>query len=138
MSSPGESMDESSQENRSLVFVYNADSGPVNTLLDIAHKIVSPGTYDCALCDLSHGYFTARAEWKQFIATLGMDCEFLHRNEAVEKYKVKEPLPAVYVKQGQDLRPCLSADEIDSCQSTAELVNAVTKHCCSNSGKSNT
>ena len=30
-----------------IIFVYNADSGLVNGLIDWAHKIVSPETYSC-------------------------------------------------------------------------------------------
>ena len=33
-----------------LIFVYNADSGPISGLFDIGHKIISPGSYSCGLC----------------------------------------------------------------------------------------
>ncbi len=29
-----------------IVFVYNANSGLMNTVLDIGHKIISPDTYE--------------------------------------------------------------------------------------------
>ncbi len=39
----------------SLLFVYNADSGLVAGLFDSAHKLLSPSTYQCQLCTLTHG-----------------------------------------------------------------------------------
>ena len=30
-----------------LIFVYNAESGKLNTLFDIAHKVIKPETYKC-------------------------------------------------------------------------------------------
>ena len=32
-----------------LIFVYNANSGKLSAALDIAHKIISPSTYQCRL-----------------------------------------------------------------------------------------
>ena len=37
-----------------LIFVYNAKSGKLNALFDIAHKIVKPETYQCSLCAITH------------------------------------------------------------------------------------
>ncbi|MBU0498608.1 MAG: hypothetical protein KJ558_05035 [Gammaproteobacteria bacterium] len=59
-----------------LLFVYNADSGLFNTLADIGHKIFSPGTYQCDLCALTHGYFQERIEWRAFVESLGVECRF--------------------------------------------------------------
>ena len=49
------------RENESeLIFIYNAKSGLVNEFLDFAHKIVSPGTYNCNLCAISYGNFSMK------------------------------------------------------------------------------
>jgi hypothetical protein len=53
-----------------LIFVYNADSGGLNTLFDIAHKVVSPETYSCSLCMLTHGVLSERTAWKLTAETL--------------------------------------------------------------------
>ena len=34
---------------KSIVFVYNADSGLFNMVTDTAHKMLSPDTYECNL-----------------------------------------------------------------------------------------
>ena len=48
-------MKEKRPSNRSLILVYNADSGFFNALADSAHKLLSPSTYDCRLCALTYG-----------------------------------------------------------------------------------
>ena len=105
-----------------LVFVYNADSGMFNTLTDIAHKVFSPQTYSCNLCAISHSYFSERDEWKKFIASLDAACEFLHRDEFEEKYKLKgQAFPAVFEKRDKQLEVYLDADAIKQCASMQDL-----------------
>ena len=40
-----------------LLFVYNAKSGIANVLVDISHKLLSPETYSCNLCVITHNTF---------------------------------------------------------------------------------
>ncbi len=109
-----------------LIFVYNADSGLVSTLLDIGHKIVSPQTYSCNLCALTHSTFSMRDEWKQFVANLGCQIEFLHRDELGERYSLHDiPLPAIFLKTATGLRPWIEQEDINRCQSLAELKQLV-------------
>lgn len=105
-----------------LVFVYNADSGFVNTLLDIGHKIVSPSTYECRLCALTHTTFRMREEWRQFVQGLGMDIEFLHRDELGRRYGIRgTPLPAVFRRDDRGLGEWITAAEIGGCRSLSEF-----------------
>lgn len=109
-----------------LVFVYNADSGLVNTLLDIGHKIVSPQTYSCNLCAITHSTFKMRDEWKQFVEQLGCQVEFLHRDELAERYGLRDiPLPAIFLKTATSLQPWIGQNEINHCRSLAELKRLV-------------
>ena len=109
-----------------LVFVYNADSGLVSTLLDIGHKIVSPQTYSCNLCALTHSTFSMRDELKQFVAQLNCPIEFLHRDELAEQYGLRDvPLPAIFLKIETGLQPWIGQEEINRCHSLAELKRLV-------------
>lgn len=114
---------------KQLVFVYNADSGMFNTLTDIAHKVFSPQTYECNLCAISHSYLSERSEWKEFIQELGVECEFLHRDEFLKKYKSDEKnFPVIFELIDGELKPGLTADKINSCKSMDDLkvaINAV-------------
>jgi len=109
-----------------LIFVYNADSGFVNTLLDIGHKIVSPQTYACNLCAITHSTFSMRDEWKQFVAGLGMPVEFLHRDELKNKYGLEGiPLPVIFRKADGSPREFIGREEINRCHSLGELERLV-------------
>ena len=112
-----------------LVFVYNADSGVFNTLTDIAHKLFSPETYQCNLCNLTHGYFQAREEWMTFLDDLDADIEFLHRDEYVRQYgkddKVDIDFPAIFVKNQDELKLWVDNKVINEMSSTDDLMEMI-------------
>ncbi|KAA0220959.1 hypothetical protein EDS67_29015 [candidate division KSB1 bacterium] len=111
-----------------LIFVYNADSGLFNTLTDIAHKIFSPQTYACNLCGLTYSHFGMKQEWKDFLGSLDLRLEFLHRDEFQARYEMEGvSLPAVFKKVGNDLQLLLEAEAIDSCKHSDDLKQLVTK-----------
>ncbi len=74
-----------------LIFVYNATSGKLNSLLDSAHKIASPGTYECRLCHLTFGVFKENELWARFRESItntnsSLQLEFLHKDEFEKQY----------------------------------------------------
>jgi hypothetical protein len=71
----------------SLIFVYNADSGLANALIDTGHRLLKPADYPCALCMVTYGPFGMKWEWKEFIAKLPYEVTFLHKNELPKKLK---------------------------------------------------
>ena len=109
-----------------LIFVYNSESGPISGLLDIGHKIISPDTYQCSLCSLTHDTFSEKEGWKQFRKSVGMPMEFLHRDEFEKKYGRTDVYPLILMKNG-DLRVIMKKDEIDRIENLEKLIEAV-KH----------
>jgi len=111
-----------------LLFVYNADSGLFNTATDIAHKILSPETYACQLCALTHGHFSIRKEWVSFLETLAADCEFLHRDEFMQRYPANRncELPAIFRKTSSALTPLVDAATLRQVDSLDELTHILT------------
>ena len=119
-------LDSKHHVSKHLVFVYNADSGMFNTLTDIAHKVFSPKTYECNLCAISHSYLSERSEWKEFIQELGVDCEFLHRDEFIKKYSSEEKnFPVIFELIDGELKVSLSAEQINACKSMDDLKEAI-------------
>lgn len=113
-----------------LIFVYNADSGIFNTLADIGHKIFSPHTYNCDLCQLTHGYFSERRAWRNFVHDLPVATEYLHRDQFRRQFPhLKSPLPAVYLRQGKQMRLCVTAASLRECKSLADLKSLVVLAC---------
>lgn len=105
-----------------LVFVYNARAGLFNALADAAHKIISPRTYNCNLCALTHSAVGMRKEWKHFLDGLDVALEFLHSDELEERYGVAGvPLPAVFKREGNDLEVLAGADSINACKMMGDL-----------------
>ena len=62
-----------------IIFVYNANSGFVSSLLDIGHKVISPDTYSCNLCKMTYGVVGEREEWKRYRESSKDEMEFLHQ-----------------------------------------------------------
>ena len=112
----------------SLLFVYNADSGIFNTLSDIAHKILSPDTYECNLCAITHSHFSMRKPWADFLETLNVELEFLHRDELDKQYgKQDATLPAIFFKkEDNELTVAITAEEINKHQTMDDLQIAIT------------
>jgi len=115
-------METQSTQGPCLLFVYNADTGLFNTLADIGHKIFSPSTYQCDLCMLTHGYFSERGEWRSFIENLGIEANFLHRDEFHRQFPaIDVPLPAVFLQQDGETRVCINARSLHDCKSVGDL-----------------
>lgn len=113
-----------------LLFVYNADGGLFNTLADIGHKLFSPQTYECRLCALTHGIFTERKEWRDFLEDLPVECSFLHRDEFHKRYPgIDQPLPAVFRLSNEAPTVCLDADILSRCSNLGELQSKIRQHC---------
>jgi len=111
-----------SENNHSLIFVYNADSGLFNTLTDIAHKVLSPQTYSCNLCAITHGLFSERDEWRQFLEQLPVSLEFLHRDEYERQYSQIDCMyPVVLERKGDVLDVLISSSEINRCKNVDDL-----------------
>ena len=108
-----------------LIFVYNANSGKLNTLFDIAHKLLSPETYQCDLCSLTHGALSEKKAWKEFRERTGLEMEFLHKDEFEQLHKKSFDYPVIFLKQSNDIDLFLSADEISHLKSVDELIKRI-------------
>lgn len=109
-----------------LIFVYNADSGPISGLLDIGHKILSPSTYQCSLCKLTTDTFTEKEDWKEFRKSIGVPMEFLHRDEFENKYDLRFDYPVI-LKKNNNMEVLLSKRDIDALEDLDALIEAVKK-----------
>ena len=110
-----------------LIFVYALDGGLFNEITAYAHKVFSPGTYPCNLCALTHGPLGTRREWAQFLKGLGVQTEFLHRDEFVGKYPAaRHSLPAVYRASGNGTPQLLiSSEELNACRDLPSFISLV-------------
>lgn len=108
-----------------LLFVYNADSGKINSALDIAHKILSPHSYQCSLCSLTHGVFKEKDVWKRFRQEVSTDLHFYHRDEFEQKYPHRYTYPVILQQKGYELSLLLSHEDIEEIFSVENLIEHI-------------
>ena len=114
-------------KNSGLVFVYNADRGFFNMMAEISHKVLSPSTYPCNLCALTHGAFSMRKEWRDFLAKIKPPLTFLHRDEFRKEFKLEDDLPAIYIKdlRTDNLRPFIDASTLKTLTGLEDLKHMI-------------
>lgn len=112
-----------------LIFVYNADGGLWNGMNDILHKVFSPSTYPCSLCDLTHGIFSVRKEWADFLKNPPAEFIFLHKDEFIEQYPhlANMPLPCILSKNETTINVFAEKNVIDKLKNISMLKNLVLK-----------
>jgi len=116
----------SEKKKNKLIFIYNADSGLLNTVKDFWHKALRPSTYQCNLCQTTFGTFGAKKEWKSFINTLEVDTEFLHKDEFLESYDVQDAkYPSAYLLEDGSLRLLISQEEMNNVATIPEMEDLV-------------
>lgn len=110
-----------------LIMVYNADGDKVSVLLNMAHKIVSPSTYECSLCSITHGAFTMRARWKDFLKQFPRKPRELHRDEFLKEFpETAISFPAILVRFGNEQpRVLVTSVGLNTVSDIDELTNLV-------------
>jgi len=112
-----------------LLFVYNANSGKAHAVLDSMHKILSPSTYDCRLCELTFGAFTERKIWKQFRENSDVDMRFLHKDEFNKEFRSKwlqkYNFPVVLIENENKLELFITSEELESLNSPQALIKLI-------------
>ncbi|NHF60895.1 GTPase [Flavobacteriaceae bacterium TP-CH-4] len=109
-----------------LIFVYNSDAGFRNRVVDSAHKIFSPSTYECSLCNITYGTFAENRGWRQFRRHSDLQMAFLHRDEFSKAYKskfgYKFTFPIVLVESSHGLDILIRTEELNALKKVEELI----------------
>lgn len=113
----------------SLLFVWNADSGWQNALLDSLHKWVRPDTYSCNLCRLTHGGVGPKGAWKRYVEKSNRPLVFFHRDEFENsQIKLEFPtleLPAVLLLSAAQWKVVLTAAALNRIDSLEDLLKGI-------------
>lgn len=109
-----------------LIFVYNAFSGSHNAILDTLHKLVSPKSYACNLCEITHGVFSENKTWKKFRQNSEVEMEFLHIDEFQKKYAskfgYKYTFPLVLWEDEGEMGIFISTEELEKMKNEMDLI----------------
>ena len=111
---------------RKLLFIYNANSGTRNAVLDSMYKVLSPKSYDCKLCDLTFGLVSENKTWKRFRKAGEHEMVFLHKDEFAKKYKskfgYKFTFPIALIEGEIGLEVLISTHELNKLKTAKELI----------------
>ncbi len=108
-----------------IIFVYNADSFPGAQLFDFLHRLAAPQTYRCNLCKITHGTFTKKAEWKEFVTSLPYRPVFLYKDHFRRQYPdfATAILPAIFLRaEGGTPIVLVSAGDVNKQHNVEELM----------------
>ena len=107
---------------KELIFIYNAKSGFVNEMVDFAHKIISPETYECNLCFITYGTFKIEERWSDYIQSLPFKSTFIYKDELSNKNMGSVNLPTIFFRNNTELVELISASEINNLTDFHKLI----------------
>jgi len=111
---------------KTLLFVYNADSGMLSGVKDYCIIPKSSGKEPCNLSTMIHTPIGMKKDWKRFVRELGLPARFLTRNEFIsEAGSGPITFPAILLNTGKDLLMVASSEEINMCRSLEDLISLV-------------
>lgn len=115
-------------QDKRVLFVYNADSSLLNQVGDLIHKTISPKTYQCNLCGLTYSGVSMKKDWSDFINSLPVRSEFLHKDEFLKQYpEIKDvTFPIVFIGENNSLAGFISTQEINQ-QNDLEKLKVLVK-----------
>jgi len=110
-----------------IIFIYNAKSNIFSTLSDFAHKMLSPSTYPCSLCQLTYGNIGINKQWALFLKTLPYNKTFLHKDEAIAIEAIYlANLPVILFKNKKGtIQVLMTAQELDQLTSLKDLIETL-------------
>jgi len=116
---------------RTIIFIYNADSNIWNKYLDFAHKILSPSTYSCDLCSLTHGNFSENKAWRQFREDVPYEFIFKYKDQFVEECNESEyekfRFPIILEQKESVLDILVNDKELNMMSSVEDLIETLRK-----------
>ena len=108
--------------NKKLVFVYNANSGKTNAVLDYGKKYLNPSEYDCQLCMVSYGPLGMKKDWNKFVQNLPLPTEFLHKDEFEQKHpKLDITYPSLVLMQKDSHEVIMNDKDFDKVKTLDDL-----------------
>jgi len=114
------------EKNSTLIFVYRAERGIFNSLSHTMHRVFSPATYECRLCQITFSAVGMLHPWKEFLESRPEAKLFYHRKEFTADYpQVTAELPLILKADPDSLSPeiLLGCQEIENCADVDELID---------------
>lgn len=96
-----------------FIGVYDADGTIVG---EVSYWIGARlGRTHCSLCELTHGLFTVKREWRECSISLGVPFTTWHRDDAPDEVIAAiDVFPAVLARRGDSLNVVIDAETLES------------------------
>jgi len=118
----------------SLVGVYDADGTFVG---EVRYWVgARAGRAHCSLCEITHGVFREKQEWRDCRASLGVEFTTFHRDDAPADVleACDRQLPVVVVRSGDEIVVVLGAEELEGLRGDVEKFHAALTAGCAKQG----
>jgi len=118
----------------SLVGVYDADgtfAGEVRYWVG-----ARLGRTHCSLCEITHGLFREKSEWRECRQSMNVEFVTFHRDDAPRDVldACDHQLPAVVARSGDDLLVVLSSEELETLGVDVASIEVALKRSCASKG----
>lgn len=103
-----------------IQFIYNAKNNVASSIFDLAHKIISPETYQCNLCKLTHGAFTESKKFKELKQKYNITLWHIDDYETNFKKEKSYPLIILRDEKGSEINR-IDTETINNLNTVDEL-----------------
>jgi hypothetical protein len=107
---------------RELIGVYDADA----TLWgELSYWVGARlGQRHCSLCDITHGLFTQKSQWRDCAGQLPVPFLTYHRNDQPDDVRncIGDALPAVVARTDDGVRVFVTSAELEACHGSPQML----------------
>lgn len=115
------------KESEALLLVYNANNDRISKAFDVLHKMVSPKTYQCDLCKLTHGNFRMKSQWEVFSKVMSLNV--FYKRDFLQAYPSSafnnEDFPLILYKRNSKIKVLLDKEELKGIPDTNALIQKI-------------
>lgn len=108
-----------------LIFVYNAETDVISSVLDYAHKLFKPETYKCELCALTHHNFGERKVWKEFKSKTNANLSFWYIRQFEQEFGQRFEYPVIFEKTNETLKIVRNKSQLEEFHEVEDLIKAL-------------
>ncbi len=95
--------------------------------MDTLHKTLSPATYACSLCAISHGALSMKPQWRDWLKTIPLEQHFYHKPDFLADFPSEQgrALPLIALDRDGTLDPLLDAAALNRLDGLEALIDAL-------------
>lgn len=111
-----------------IVFVYNAKSGFMHSMSDLFRNTTKPSDNPCKLCSLTYSGAFMKKMWQEYIANLGIETLFLHKDEFAKVYPDHDTtFPVVLLARNNSLTTLINSKDFKDMSDLTDLISLLSK-----------